>query len=86
MKTVNLVEGITFTKDLMDQLQYLQGELLARHKENAMNLIGFLIEKLDSEESDNRKYIKSWLLFMNDMRTFLKSLESSAKERRDDDE
>ena len=83
MKTVNVVEGIAFTEDMIEQLQYLQDkELLAHHIKNAMNLTGFLVVKLDFDEPENRNYI-TWLHFLNDMMTFLQSLESSAKNRKD---
>jgi hypothetical protein len=75
MKTVT-VEGVVLSENLIEQLNYMQQEkeFLDLMKNNAINLNGFLVEKMDFDESENRNYI-IWLHFLNDVMKLLQSIE-----------
>ena len=79
MKTVNVVEGIAFTEDLIKQLQYLQEkETHERMVKDTISLNKFIVKNLDFDntEDESRNYI-IWLHFLNDIKEFLESFESA---------
>ena len=83
MKT-EYAEKLALSDDLMEHLQFMQqNENLARMIRDTINLNGFIVVKLDldNSEKEHRQYIE-WLHFLYDIMEFLQLLESSAKERR----
>ena len=76
MKSIK-VENIAFTEGLIEQLQFMQEkEVHADMLKNAINLNGFIVEKMDFDEKENRNYI-CWLQFLNDVMKLLQLLEPS---------